>query len=174
MSEKEAAMLKALEAVWSATQDYIIPNGISKDEFINRVIYATDNQEFVRALKLTNAKDPPAMTNPSSDRSGIADVIAERERQKSVEGWTTEHDDSHDEGEMAAAAACYASPTRAFKVDKIVGPTYEEFWSYVDLWPWSHAWWKPKDRRRDLVRAAALIVAEIERLDRLAIKQESK
>jgi len=30
---------------------------------------------------------------------------------------------------------------------------------------WAREWWKPKDRRRDLIRAAALIVAEIERLD---------
>jgi hypothetical protein len=37
-------------------------------------------------------------------------------------------------------------------------------------WPWEDKWWKPKDRRRDLVRAGALIVAEIERLDRLAAK----
>ena len=36
-------------------------------------------------------------------------------------------------------------------------------------WPhtWDASWWKPKDRRRDLVRAGALIIAEIERLDRL-------
>jgi hypothetical protein len=33
-------------------------------------------------------------------------------------------------------------------------------------------WWKPKDRRRDLVRAAALIIAEIERLDRDAEARE--
>ena len=33
-------------------------------------------------------------------------------------------------------------------------------------WPWNEAAWKPKDARRDLVRTAALIVAEIERLDR--------
>ena len=31
---------------------------------------------------------------------------------------------------------------------------------------WDSEWWKPKDRRRDLIRAGALIVAEIERLDR--------
>lgn len=34
-------------------------------------------------------------------------------------------------------------------------------------WPWSREWWKPKNPRRDLVKAGALIVAEIERLDRL-------
>ena len=33
-------------------------------------------------------------------------------------------------------------------------------------WPWEPRWWKPKNPRRDLVRAAALLIAEIERLDR--------
>ena len=36
----------------------------------------------------------------------------------------------------------------------------------MDIPWWSKDWWKPKDKRRDLIRAAALIVAEIERLDR--------
>ena len=36
----------------------------------------------------------------------------------------------------------------------------------VTLWPWAAEWWKPKDCRRNLVRAGALILAEIERLDR--------
>ena len=39
------------------------------------------------------------------------------------------------------------------------------------MWPgWAWSWWKPKNRRHDLIRAAALIVAEIERIDR----QQSK
>lgn len=33
-------------------------------------------------------------------------------------------------------------------------------------WPWDAKWWKPKNTRRDLVRAGALIVAELERMDR--------
>lgn len=33
-------------------------------------------------------------------------------------------------------------------------------------WPWNGRWWKPTNRRRDLIKAGALIVAEIERLDR--------
>lgn len=86
------------------------------------------------------------------------DVLAERERQQSVEGWAPEHDDKHTFGELADAAACYAIvrgerlPWRLRIVDK--------------LWRWRDDWWKPKERRRDLVRAGALILAEIERLDR--------
>ncbi|EJH1054477.1 hypothetical protein NCL57_004424 [Salmonella enterica] len=38
----------------------------------------------------------------------VCDVIAERYRQQSVEGWTSEHDDEHSDGELALAASCYA------------------------------------------------------------------
>jgi hypothetical protein len=93
----------------------------------------------------------------------LLDISAERYRQITDEKWTPEHDDKHDFGEMATAAAMYAlrPPTRNI----IISPYSNE--TIVDrLWPWSREWWKPKDRRRDLVKAGALIVAEIERLDR--------
>lgn len=34
------------------------------------------------------------------------------------------------------------------------------------FWPWEEEAWRPKNPRHDLVKAAALILAEIERLDR--------
>lgn len=86
--------------------------------------------------------------------SGIDDIAAERRRQIEDEGWTAEHDDEHDNGEMAIAAACYAGDRRKFNM------------AAPPAWPWSTLWWKPKDRRSDLVRAGALIAAEIDRLDR--------
>jgi len=86
------------------------------------------------------------------------DVLAERERQKSAEGWTPEHDDEHDDGSLAQAAACYL--LNAQSIPFSCGNS--------TIWPWAREWWKPKDRRRDLVRAGALILAEIERLDRAA------
>ena len=87
----------------------------------------------------------------------INEIAAERQRQIEVEGWSVDHDDQHADGSLAMAAAAYAHPLS--KTAK---------W----LWPpsWSLDWWKPKDRRRDLIRAAALIVAEIERLDRASAK----
>lgn len=38
----------------------------------------------------------------------------------------------------------------------------------MSLWPhsWASCWFKPTNRRRDLVKAAALLIAEIDRLDR--------
>ena len=90
-----------------------------------------------------------------------ADVLAERRRQVEQEGWTHEHDEGHPFGELAEAAACYAAACA------------DPEGSDVPLgrlgvhWPWIACWWKPsKDPRRNLVKAGALILAEIERLDR--------
>jgi hypothetical protein len=87
------------------------------------------------------------------------DVLAERQRQINVEGWTQEHDDEYSKGEMAAAAAAYADPR--------VTPRKTGAGCYIPMsWPWAPGWWKPKDKRNNLVKAGALILAEIERLDR--------
>lgn len=95
------------------------------------------------------------------------DVRAERHRQISVEGWHPEHDDEHEFGELAAAAVCYARHAGNFDPDG-PRPMYrlDDDQEVPDGWPWDTDCWKPKDRRRDLVRAGALILAEIERLDR--------
>jgi hypothetical protein len=90
------------------------------------------------------------------------DVFMERKRQQLVEGWTPEHDDEHQNGAMASAAACYALSSGIRNISMpFTAQTLLEC-----LWPWDSSWWKPKDRRRDLVRAGALIIAEIERIDR--------
>lgn len=86
--------------------------------------------------------------------TAVADVLAERQRQISAEGWTPEHDDEYQHCEMAVAAACYIMADDDPRAD------------VPELWPWPSEWWKPTNIRRDLVKAGALILAEIERLDR--------
>jgi hypothetical protein len=94
----------------------------------------------------------------------VAEVMDERIRQMLVEGWTPEHDDEHAEGEMALAASCYARSA--------ANPGH--YLARVPRrWPWDRLWWKPSGPRRELVKAAALIVAEIERLDRASAKGEN-
>ncbi len=94
----------------------------------------------------------------------IADVVGERTRQILDEGWTPEHDDAHTDGQLAQAGACYPhEAARAARTD----PRRD---GAPLSWPWGRGWWKPKDRRRDLVRAAALIIAEIERIDRITAR----
>jgi hypothetical protein len=87
------------------------------------------------------------------------DVLAERQRQVEAEGWTPEHDDVHYDQSLALAAAWYATPS--FTRDSLDV-------NDMSLWPisWSELHFKPGDRRRELVKAGALILAEIERLDR--------
>ncbi len=96
------------------------------------------------------------------------DVLAERERHVTQEGWTSEHDDEHNKGEMAHAAACYAIGARVKYHSRFVtrGPNRHAY-QPSEMWPWDVKWWKPSDYRRNLVKAGALILAEIERLDRM-------
>ncbi|WP_432538938.1 ead/Ea22-like family protein [Klebsiella pneumoniae] len=97
--------------------------------------------------------------------AAAADVLAERKRQVTAEGWTPGHDDEYEHGELANAAGCYALSSELF--DCAGEPPRP--------WPWPDEWWKPTNRRRDLVKAGALILAEIERLDRTAgIKVEAE
>lgn len=85
----------------------------------------------------------------------IEEIAAERKRQIDKEGWTIAHDDGHSNGDLARLAAMYAVHNE--------GKVYEEM---VLGWGDVSDWVKLKGRRRDLIRAGALIVAEIERLDR--------
>lgn len=103
------------------------------------------------------------------DYVAAADVLAERKRQVSVEGWTPSHDDTHKNNEMAFAAACYAFHAAAASWDlEDCGTEYDSHPAPKN-WPWESEWWKPKSARADLVRAGALILAEIERIDRAAV-----
>lgn len=95
------------------------------------------------------------------------DVLLECDRQEEVEGFTASGDDKYTDFQLARAAAAY-----------VLNATYKEpsrqrsarnEWAPGN-WPWSRAFWKPTTRRRDLVKAGALIIAEIERLDRAAGK----
>lgn len=92
------------------------------------------------------------------------DVLAERRRQIEAEGWSPEHDDEHDVGDLAKAAACYA-----IAVDGFTPGLYPP-----RIWPWDASCFKPTTTRRNLIKAGALILAEIERLDRAAISRQSE
>ncbi|MBN9356211.1 MAG: hypothetical protein J0I15_07175 [Herbaspirillum huttiense] len=95
------------------------------------------------------------------------DVLAERRRQQEVEGWTPEHDDEHVSGEISALAAFYAMPPAAREWDAS-STGYGETLGQAILPPDWRA--KAGDRREELKKAGALILAEIERLDRAAEK----
>lgn len=95
------------------------------------------------------------------------DVMAERQRQIEGEGFDYARDDEYVAGELADAAACYAGNYHIrYSMSTPSG-------RIPALWPWGYHGWNPSGPRRDLVKAAALIIAEIERIDRMEIKAKS-
>lgn len=104
-----------------------------------------------------------ATRNTAETRTAIpvamADVINERGNQ--IErGFVPMSDDAYKNEELVQAAVCYASQDTRF------GNKYHGASIAPTLWPFHSAYWKPTTHRRNLVKAAALLVAEIERIDR--------
>lgn len=119
----------------------------------------------------------PAADTSKEEQSGVELIAAERARQVSEEGWTPDHDDRHDSGEMVWAAECYLNPGAHVSTAKSAAP---------EGWPWERDAWKPvcssggpesmgkittADTIRNLTKAGALIAAEIDRLLRASSKE---
>lgn len=98
-------------------------------------------------------------------RTGAQLIADERRRQVKVEKWSGKHDDSHKRKQLARAAISYlftwTYPDPYAK--KYMPELSNSHWD----WPWSEKYWKPSpDKIRNLVKAGALIAAEIDRLKR--------
>ena len=97
---------------------------------------------------------------------GASLIMDERDRQVKKEGFTEEHDAEHTDAELIQAARAYALMAEAQQSGENcvtfdgIGPEKPP----TD-WPWELRWWKPSnDPIRNLVKAGALIAAEIDRL----------
>jgi hypothetical protein len=112
----------------------------------------------------------------------VLDEIAAERQKQITKGYDAAHDDTHDRGELRLAAASYA--LRAGKHGD--QPLYasvgrhplraERNFGWIGLgglvWPFEEEFTCDATPRERLIAAAALIVAEIERLDRLALASE--
>lgn len=134
------------------------------DSMQHQKVYGTP--EAIDALKKRLERDyriaslvPGAGASTVLATAAARDVLIERARQINNEGFSPEQDDRYQDGSLADAAACYALIATGRRICSGSIPHY---------WPqtWAHSWWKPTTQRRDLVKAGALILAEIERLDR--------
>lgn len=95
--------------------------------------------------------------------TGVELIAAERQRQVEQEGWTPLHDTTHRNYELSSAACCYAQMGNGgpFSHPRERHPPGD--------WPWDAEWWKPaRNTIRNLVKAGALIAAEIDRLQAAA------
>ncbi|WIX34115.1 hypothetical protein QO259_05490 [Salinicola sp. JS01] len=122
--------------------------------FVEVARYDTEDAIVLLALKPLTALAELLLAQEETGEA-LAALARERRRQVEAEGWTAEHDDQHGDGSMADAAGCYALHA------------HEESHRSPAWWPWDDAWWKPSAcATRDLEKAGALTLAEMERLAR--------
>lgn len=104
-----------------------------------------------------------ALLDQASNTDAHASVLAERAKQ--IAQWGNNHDDEHQNGMLriqAAALACDGTDAHVEHPDGERGSNFDP-WGLVA----KYGYGQPQaDKRRALVIAAALLLAEIERIDR--------
>jgi|WetSurMetagenome_2_1015567.scaffolds.fasta_scaffold02367_3 hypothetical protein len=92
-------------------------------------------------------------------KTGVELIAEERKRQIEQEGYTKEHDNSLSVRDLALAGATYALPEKERRYTYV--STSPLTWTFEDMY------WKPcpNDRKRELVKAGALIAAAIDRME---------
>jgi hypothetical protein len=127
--------------------------------------------------RMADVRDAPVLPGLKEQPTrAIEDVDRERQRQI-AKGFNAESDDQCMQGELVFAAASFAlraikdgSDTALFASIGLAPLRAERNFGWVGagglFWPWAKEFPWGNDRRMRLVKAAALLVAEIERLDR--------
>lgn len=101
---------------------------------------------------------PPAQGIDLGD--GVRAIAEERRRQVEAEGFSPATDAGYNAGELAKAALAYV---QLAAMDLAAGGRdHIATGSPPACWPWHPVWWKPRNARRDLVRAGALIAAQLD------------
>jgi hypothetical protein len=96
----------------------------------------------------------------------IRDVVRERFRQIAELGYTYEHDDRHNmDGELVVASFHYAAEASLRHLLDCNGYCLSDLHRVA---------FDPQDSRTNIVRAAALLIAEVERRDRLQAKGDPR
>ena len=147
---REAALREELERTKKAYEAY----GIDFDR----------SEEKSEALqqRLTVAEQRAGELERLIDSGAARDVLSERRRQIMEEHRLPSDDDDYTLGQLAWAASGYAAgSTPSHQAGGTLQPTN---------WPWAPRWWKPGAPRQMLIKSGALILAEIERIDRAALK----
>jgi len=101
---------------------------------------------------------------------GVLSEVAKERMRQIGKGFDAAHDDRYVRNELLRAAIAYADH------DDTPGP----FESILGMkkgapfgWPWDERWWRPEGKRKNLIKATALLLAEIEKMDRKAARELS-
>ena len=98
--------------------------------------------------------DTSAGFDPATEAWKVLVEVGDERRRQVAKGYSLTSDDAYVDQELARAAGAYA----------LVGAGRA---SGEMFYPWPGRVWAPEDRRTALIRAAAMAVAEVERIDRL-------
>jgi hypothetical protein len=171
--------------VWSREIDAVraaavfLPNDRTAADFAIRVgellttlARVEDRSQLAVLVDLHGASEHGA----SSTSPGVELIAAERRRQIEAEGYDAAHDDLHGQGELIEAARCYAYAAQVAEWHELADWFGLDADGRINLpspsnarWPWTRKDWKPAgDPLRDLIKAAALLAAEVDRLLRKA------
>lgn len=110
-----------------------------------------DADVFMDIHFLLRAVQAPRLTGDD----GVSLIAAERARQVAVEGWTPKHDAHHKCDELPSAAAYYCAPGARWFIEQMWPPQWMKKFAKRES--------TPVPSVRDLVKAGALIAAEIDR-----------
>lgn len=127
-------------------------------------VRANDLAWLIQEVELCHARVDP----PTGKSDGVEVIRAERKRQVLQKGYTPEHDDGHEFGELGLAAALYALPY-GYEMGNEPLITQSDFINlHITLETGCDFILPPEpDRLRRLAKAGALIAAEIDRLERI-------
>ena len=170
------------EFLWN---EFFGPAGVSSARFIRREY----SGKWDEILLSANRGEPSVSLAPLGDRSDRAvadlareaglgflldgfpvcartvdDVLDERRLQIAAGDWN-DADEPLAPGTLSFAGASYAL-NAATQIHPAGATSLAKSLARPKCWPWPASEWSPKTPRQDLVRAAALILAEIERMDR--------
>lgn len=165
---KDAQDYEALRncALWPAgRENYTAPPAQAVDTWsvIERVAKNWDGCSIGPAIRSEAEKVIGKPAQAVGLGTGIKAIASERERQLCIEGFSRDSDEQYREGELARAATAYvqlAAMDLQVGSRKHIASQEPPF-----FWPWAPEWWKPVDARHDLVRAGALIAAQIDLID---------
>jgi hypothetical protein len=100
-----------------------------------------------------------------SSKTGVELIAEERQRQLQKCNWSPEHDDEHTRGELAIVGACYANAAASINNGANPEEQQKQLARWV-MWPFTEPPKVEPTPHENLVKAGALIAAEIDRLQR--------
>lgn len=124
-----------------------------------------DNRICTKKINMNLSKQ---LADIMSKQTGIDKIWKERLRQIHTEGYDSDHDSQHTLGEIAEGARCYLTAA----LEQIYQETNHNAFldsqtlkdEFCKDWPWEFDTFKPsEDYQRNLVKAGAMIAAELDR-----------